>query len=75
MTDYTPTTAAEITEEIVDAAYEIADGWFQGKRINWERLLYRLDGMELADGRRLYMPEDLTHPANEALKKAVNKMR
>lgn len=72
---YAPTAAADITDEIADAAYEIADGWYQGTRIDWEDLLERLDRQTLADGRAIDMGDSLTSPAITELKKRVRAMR
>lgn len=75
MTDHTPHSAEEITEEIVGLALAIADGWYQGQRIDWEELLWRLEGTELADGRTLYMPNGYLDPAIVTLKRKVNQAR
>ncbi|MER5862195.1 hypothetical protein [Kitasatospora sp. NPDC002040] len=73
--EFTPHTAGEVTEEIVTLAYEIAEGWYRDCRIDWEDLLYRLDGSELADGRKLWMPDQMTAPSVIALQRAVNGLR
>ncbi len=73
--EYTPCTAAEVTEEMVLLALDIADGFFTDRRIDWDDLLYRLDGAELHDGRRLCMPDQMTDPAIVALQRRVNAYR
>lgn len=75
MKEFTPRTAADITEEIIEAAYEIGEGWYQNVRIDWEELFYRLEGMELEDGSILYLPDSYDSPAITALQRAVRARR
>ncbi|MFB7027175.1 MULTISPECIES: hypothetical protein [unclassified Streptomyces] len=75
MSEFTPQSAAEVTEEMVLAALDLADSFYGKSRIDWDGLLYRLDGFELEDGRTLYMPDEMTDPAIIALKKRVNAYR
>ncbi|MER6086543.1 hypothetical protein [Streptomyces bluensis] len=71
----TPHSADEVTEEMVLLALELADSFYMGSRIDWDDLLYRLDGTELKDGRELHMPEDMLSPAVLALRRRVNAYR
>jgi hypothetical protein len=64
----TVVTADDVTEEILEAAESIHDGWFPVGRIDWESLLDRLDGMELDDGATLDLGEDLLSPAIRKIK-------
>lgn len=72
MNKYTsPVTAEDVTEEMVQAAVDIVDGWYQGSRIDWGDVLDRLDGTLLDDGTRLDLGNDLTTPAIAKIKKDV----
>lgn len=75
MNEFTPLTAADITEEIVEAAYEIGEGWYQNVRIDWEELLYRLEGMELKDGSTLYLPDQMDAGSIREIQKRVRALR
>ena len=68
-------TADQVTDEIAEAAYEIADGRYQDTRIDWDLLLDRLDGMELKDGSVLDLGSNLLSPAITEIRKRVRKMR
>lgn len=72
---FSPTAADELTKEIIDAAYEIADGWYQNTRIDWEDLLERLERAPLESGDFLDMGSDMLSPAIKRLRSEVNKMR
>jgi hypothetical protein len=73
MGDYAPVNAADITDEIVDMAVDIADGWYQGTRIDWEDMIDRLERRRLTDGRGLDFGSDMGSPAINALKRRVRK--
>ncbi len=66
--------ADQVTDEIVTAAYDIADGWYRDTGIDWEDLLDRLDGMETADGLILDLGDSLLSPAIREIRKRVRKM-
>lgn len=67
--------ADEVTEEILEMALEIVDGWYQGRAIDWDDVWARLDGSELADCSELLLSEDLTAPALRKIKRYVNNAR
>ncbi|MEU8791549.1 hypothetical protein [Streptomyces sp. NPDC048643] len=71
--DYAPETADDITDEIVDMAVEIVDGWYQNTRVDWEDVLERLDRQTLSDGRGLDFGESMTSPAIRCLQRRVRK--
>jgi hypothetical protein len=73
---WSPTAADELTEEIIDAAYEIGEGWYPDTRIDWDDLIDRLDrqGIE-RDGKELDLGEDMLSPFIVKLKREVNKRR
>lgn len=52
-------TADEVTAEMLDRAVQLADSFYGGTRVDWDDLMDRLDGMDLADGTTL----DLTGSA------------
>jgi len=68
-------TAGQVTDEIANLAFEIADGWYQDTRIDWEDLLNRLDGSQLADKSVLDLGNDLMSPAIKEIKRRVQVMR
>lgn len=43
-------TADDVTEEVTQIALDIADGWYQTGRIDWDDLIDRIEGSELDDG-------------------------
>lgn len=70
-----PVIAQDVTEEMVDEAWEIVDGWFQDAKIDWERVWDRLDGMELKDGTYLDLGTDLGSPALRKIQAEIRKIR
>lgn len=70
-----PVAAADITEEIIELALDVADGWYQSSPIDWEDLTDRIDGAELKDGSHLNMGDSMASPAIEKLKREVRKAR
>lgn len=72
MTTYT----TEITPEVLTAAESIYDGWFaDAAQIDWENFLDRLDGIELDDGTRLDLGNDLLAPPIKAIKAHIKRYR
>lgn len=63
--------AFEVTDELVEAAYEIVDGWYQEGRIDWEDVWDRLERQT----KDLDLGTDLNSPELRELKKRVLKMR
>lgn len=60
----TVTEADEVTDEILEAAQEVYNGWFaKGSRINWVDFLDRLDGIPLEGGGKLNLAGSLVSPA------------
>jgi hypothetical protein len=53
----------QVTDAMVEATAEIISGWYQGKRINWNDVVDRLDGMELEDGSTMDLGADYRSPA------------
>lgn len=77
MTYRTITRAEDVTPEILTAAELIFDGWFADStdRINWFEFLDRLDGIELSDGSRLDIGNDILSPAIILIKTHIRKYR
>lgn len=71
--EYTPTEAADITDEVVDMAVELVDGFYQNRKTDWEDVLYRLERQTLSDGRGIDFGEQDNTPAIRCLKRRVNK--
>lgn len=67
--------ADEVTEEIMELAYGVVDGWYQTGRIDWEDFLDRFDGAELSDGTILDLGEDMVSPAIKKIKSYVRDYR
>ncbi|MFI6495997.1 hypothetical protein [Nonomuraea typhae] len=61
----------EVTDELVEAAYEIVDGWYQTGQIDWEDVWDRLE-RQIDD---LDLGTDLGSPELKELKRRVLKMR
>jgi hypothetical protein len=68
-----PTQAADVTDEMVEIAREIVDGWYQEGRVDWEDVWDRMDGAELADGTHLDLGTDLGTPALAKLKRLARR--
>jgi hypothetical protein len=76
MKKYTsPVTAADVTDEMVNIALGIVEGWYDEGRIDWEDVWDRMDGAELNDGTWLDMGTDLLSPALAKIKSEVRKAR
>lgn len=75
-TDYAPRTAEDVTEELVQLAVDIVDGWYSEGRIDWEGVYDRLErNRTLEDGRGIDLGTDLGSPALAALKRRVRDAR
>lgn len=57
------TEKGQVTDAMVEAAAEIVNGWYQGRRIVWNEVVDRLDGMELEDGSEMDLGADYRSPA------------
>ncbi|MFI9271810.1 hypothetical protein ACIGXM_13985 [Kitasatospora sp. NPDC052896] len=75
MDDYTPVKKDDVTDELVEMAFEICDGWYQNTRIDWENVLERMEKYGMGDGRGLDWGTEMSTPAIEQLKRRVRKMR
>ncbi len=71
--------ANQVTEEILQFAYDVVDGWYQGTSrmtiSDWEDLLDRIDGLELEDGTILDLGKNMLSPAIKKIKAHVRDYR
>lgn len=71
MADYIQITNAEdVTQEILDDALEIADGWYADSRIEWDDLIDRLERNSPWD-----FGQDPDSPAIRKIKRYVRSQR
>lgn len=73
--DFTPTTAEDVTEELVNMTMDIVDGFYGEQRIDWEDVLDRLERQQLADGRGIDFGDQMVSPAIGRLQREVRKLR
>lgn len=70
MTEYTsPQTAEDVTEEMIQMARNVVDGWYEGRRVDWDDVWSRLDGSSMEDGTQLDLPQDLLSPVFAVLRR------
>lgn len=70
------TSAEDVAPEILDAAEEVFNGWYaEANSVDWVDFFDRLEGMELADGKKLDLTNDMTTPAVKAIKKHIGNYR
>lgn len=67
--------ADQVTEEIIEIIWQITNGWYQDRTIDWENVWDRADGSELEDGTKLDFGEDLDSPAMRKIKNRIRKDR
>ncbi len=72
---YRPQTREDVTPEILEAAEDIEQGWYQDVRIDWEDFWDRLDGSILDDGRVLDLGSDLDSVPLRTIKAHIRKLR
>ena len=72
------TTREDVTEEILQVAEDILDGWFSDvTRIDWDDFLDRLDGTHLDghENRELDLGYEQDSPAIRKIKAHINRIR
>lgn len=70
--------AAHVTQEVLDAAEEIYDGWFaDASSIDWDDLLDRLEGTHLDEheGRKIDLGPQNDSPAIRRIKRHIRAIR
>lgn len=65
----------DVSDEILNMAHRIVDGWYSEIRIDWADFWDRLEGSFLNDGTRLDLGTDLDSPALKRIKRAVRDYR
>lgn len=73
----TITTSEDVTEEVLEHAIDVYDGWFaDAKQIDWERFLDQLDGYELKEhgGREIDLGSDPYSPAIKKIKRYIRRI-
>lgn len=78
MTDTRYTTVREIedvTQEMLDAAVGIMEGWYPEGKIDWDDFWDRLDGTSLEDGTHLDLDGQTRSPAFLLIRMHVLKVR
>jgi hypothetical protein len=73
--DFAPRAAADVTDELVQQALGIVEGWYDEGPIDWEDVWDRLERRVLDDGRGIDLGEDLGSPALKALQRRVRAAR
>jgi hypothetical protein len=74
-TDFAPRAAEDVTEELVQQAVDIVDGWYNEGRIDWEDVFDRLEKHTLDNGQGIDLGEDLGSPALKTLQRRVRAAR
>lgn len=68
--------AKDVTQDIIEAAEMIYDGWFSSEdRIDWEDFFTRLDGFKLLDGTRADLGGEENSSAIKAIKQHINEYK
>lgn len=67
--------AADVTDEIIELAQGINDGWYDDRKIDWTDFLDRIDGKRLEDGSKIDLSEDLGCPAIKKIKAEIRAYR
>ena len=67
--------ADDVTDEVIEIVLSVVDGWYQTGRIDWEDLLDRVDGNELADGSKIDFGCDMLSEAIRKVKTIVQNHR
>jgi hypothetical protein len=65
----------DVTDEIVGIVWGKVEGWYDGKRIDWEDVWDRADGALLDDGTYLDLGDALDSPALSEIQKRIIAMR
>lgn len=65
----------EVTEEVLDVARNIVDGWYQDGPIDWGDVWDRVDGSSLEDGSRIHLGDSTATPAFRMIKQTILKER
>lgn len=70
------TTAKDVTDEIIEKAYEVAEGWYADSPIEWDDVWDRMEGTSYLDsGAYLHWGSETDTPAMRKIQREVRKMR
>ncbi len=67
--------AGQVTDEVMNAARSIADGWYPEGSIDWEDVWDRVDGASLDDGSRVHLGDSTATPAFKLIKRTILRER
>ena len=71
---YTEVTAAtHVTDEVMDYARSIVEGWYNEGRVDWEGVWDRMDGSRLNDGTTLDLGGQMDSPAMRKIQRQIRK--
>lgn len=68
-------TAEDVTDEILQAATDIVDGWYSSGPVDWADFLDRLDGKQLNSGERIDLGDSMLSLAITKIKAHVRAYR
>lgn len=68
------TLAGDVDEEILDLAKMVYEGFYDGKKIDWDDFLDRMDGSTLANGDVLDLGDSMLSPAVIKIKTHVRQL-
>lgn len=63
-----------VTEDVLELAVEITDGWYLDTRIDWDDVWDRMDGQTIGDGTVLDIPH-LNSPALRMIQRYIQNLR
>lgn len=66
--------AADVDEEILNLAQSIYESFYEGKKVDWDDFLYRMDGSTLENGDILDLDASLVSPAIMKIKTHVRQL-
>lgn len=78
MTDreWTPVlTAGDVTQEVLDIAVDITEGWYAETKIDWDDVWDRMEKSSLDDGTDIDMGSDDDSPAMKYIKSHIRALR
>ena len=74
MADRQLTLASDVDEEILDLAKNLYEGFYEGKKIDWDDFLDRMDGATLENGDVVDLGDSMLSPAVIKLKTYVRQL-
>lgn len=69
------TAVADVTQEVLDAAYTVMDGWPSGRPIDVENMLDRIEAAPLDDGTYPDLGVDVASPAVREILRAAQQYK